>query len=281
MRCRSRLPLHLVRTMYRITRFPVRGMRSALYMKVLRVIGYIGEYEVTLARTECPVKLLASLGSSIEAEILLTGWYEKAESILISSILRPGMTAVDVGANIGAHALRMADSVGSNGKVFCFEPNPETYGRLLANIKRNGFTQAAAFNIALGRECGRMPLYVNYPWEPNRNANMVIPHSNRVIVNVISLDNAWYDLMDRAKVDLIKMDIEGYEYPVLLGADGLIGSCHPVILSEFAPQYCNLLGYGWDDIKKWYESREYKIHVINRRNDGSIYNFVAKPGKCR
>ena len=61
------------------------------------------------------------------------GYYEKGETELFKSIVKEGMTVVDIGANIGYYTLIAAKLVGEKGKVFSFEPGPDNYGLLLKN----------------------------------------------------------------------------------------------------------------------------------------------------
>lgn len=271
------MPVGMVRLLYKLIRPPIRGGRFRMFVFALRALGFTGEYEVTLAQSG-GAKLIARLDSSIEAEILLTGWYEKPESLAIRRSLHPGMVAIDVGANVGAHAMRLASLVGSKGRLFCFEPNPETYQRLLANVQRNAFDQVTAFNCALGHEKGRATLYVNPPSEPNRNANMLVPNKFGLEVETISLDQAWEEMMGRVPIDFMKMDIEGFELPVLQRGSSLLRQRRPVILSEFSPEYGRRLGYAWQDVCRFFEVSRYGLTVLSRRpTDGSVYNYLAEP----
>src|SRR6266496_1746810 len=75
--------------------------------------------------------------SWVERWILNQGCYERELVEFLEAVLRPGMVAVDVGANIGCHTLVMAQAVGTQGRVFAFEPNPAMTERLRANLALN------------------------------------------------------------------------------------------------------------------------------------------------
>ena len=93
--------------------------------------------------------------------------WELLESLLLISVLRPGMTVVDAGANVGYYTSLFAAAVGSSGGVHAFEPEPENFLVLLANalLSAQSSSQAAQIwlhNEALGKECGVASLAV-YP----------------------------------------------------------------------------------------------------------------------
>src|SRR4029077_12076424 len=72
----------------------------------------------------------------------LHGDVEPVIQEILAGRLQPGMGFYDLGANIGFFSLLAAKLVGTTGKVFSFEPDPENAGRLVRNIERNGFTNA-------------------------------------------------------------------------------------------------------------------------------------------
>jgi FkbM family methyltransferase len=135
----------------------------------------------------------------------------------------------DVGANVGNYALAAAgimrkESV--NFKIFCFEPAQKTFGLLNQNISAN--QNIRAFNIALGETAGKTGLYSDGQESGlasvyQRDPDIVGKKMNKVEeVNVESLDN-FCGKNNIANIDFLKLDVEGNEYKVLLGAKKFIG----------------------------------------------------------
>jgi len=74
-----------------------------------------------------------------EKSVQEEGVYEKEVESTIYSFVGPGMTVVECGSSCGYHTLNLASAVGENGKVYCFEANPEVIKYLEQNISSNGF----------------------------------------------------------------------------------------------------------------------------------------------
>ncbi len=95
----------------------------------------------------------------VYTEIKKDGAYEAAMSALIASRLRPGMTAIDVGANIGYYSLLASEKVGASGKVFSVEPDPACVALLKRNISKNLFENIEVISLCLGEKEGDTTLY--------------------------------------------------------------------------------------------------------------------------
>src|ERR1700677_4742302 len=85
------------------------------------------------------------------------GWMGAAERVVLGEIVKPGMTAVDVGANLGLYSLLLAELVGPGGRVISFEPDPELFSLLRENCAANG-ASVEAHLVALGASPDRMVL---------------------------------------------------------------------------------------------------------------------------
>jgi FkbM family methyltransferase len=157
----------------------------------------------------------ASIGSD--------GIYEPAETDLVSTILRPSMTFVDVGANIGWYTLLAATKVGTEGRVLAFEPEPENCRLLLESIRLNGFRNVVLMQTCLYNKKGRNVLWLD---PENLGAHSLIKDSylerqKSIEVDTNTLDDALTELAINY-VDVLKIDVEGAEPQVLEGAERLI-----------------------------------------------------------
>ena len=169
---------------------------------------------------------------------LAAGSFESDTRLLVESSLGPGMTMLDLGAHVGYFSLIAARCVGSSGRVYAFEPQPEVYDILVKNIEANGFqstirpvrkaisnaTGAAA--LLLGREDSVEASFYHVPGASS---------SEKVVVETTTLD-AFLAAEEWRRVHLMKMDIEGAEKAALEGMWELAKRNLTLkLIMEFAP----------------------------------------------
>jgi FkbM family methyltransferase len=166
---------------------------------------------------------------------LALGVYEKPETRFFLNTIKPGATFLDVGANIGYYSALALTRVGAAGRVLAIEPDPETFEYLLRTIAANGQERAQAVQKGLADAPGSLRLYRN---SSNRGDNRFYANDladNFVDVEVARADDVLASL-GIGRVDLIKIDVQGFEGKVLQGLEGTIRNSNPlVILSEFWP----------------------------------------------
>ena len=166
---------------------------------------------------------------------LALGVYEKPETRFFLKTIAPGTTFLDVGANVGYYSALALARIGPAGRVIAFEPDPETFEYLQRTIAANGPDRTTALNKGLADTPGTLRLYRN---SSNRGDNRF--YANDLADNSVEVEVARADdvLASRGigKVDLIKIDVQGFEGKVLYGLERTIRNSHPLtILSEFWP----------------------------------------------
>jgi FkbM family methyltransferase len=172
-----------------------------------------------LVRTQVGYVLCPSSDHALLSLLLEAGDLEAGTRVLIQSLLRPGDTFVDVGANIGMHTLAAAFALQGQGRIVAFEPFGPTHELLRKTLWLNGFSgivethQAAASDrsgrqtLFLGGTSGHHSLYELAP--------TLAPAIDPIEVALVRIDEV---LQGAAKVDLMKIDVEGAELEVLAGA---------------------------------------------------------------
>lgn len=149
----------------------------------------------------------------------------------------PGATVVDIGANVGWFTLLLARCVGPSGRVHAFEPEPGNHALLLHNLQANpavaGDGRVQAHALALGEQPGQAQLHTTaFNGGMHRLYDSVCCEGPAVTVPVARLD----DLLPSGSVALVKIDVEGYEHPVLRGARALLATVpRPRVVSEYCP----------------------------------------------
>jgi FkbM family methyltransferase len=187
---------------------------------------------------------VCDLHDTIAREVCFTGRYEPQETQLALRLLRPGMTAVDVGANWGYFTLVCAHRVGSNGRVFALEPHPQLVSMLGENVTDNHLSHVEVIRVAAGAAAGTTAFVGFDHHAGNSGVSRAARGADRVDFEspVAALD----DLLDGRqidRVDLVKVDIEGAEVAALAGMSrGLARGRYRFVLLECHPQELEHLG---------------------------------------
>jgi FkbM family methyltransferase len=203
-------------------------------------VAYLGEKTV-LARILGKHKIyLRSTDLGFASHVMLDGYWESWLTQFLARRLRPGMTAIDVGANFGYYSLFFADAVGPSGRVLAVEPVPDTASLLTDSLELNGFwANATVCRIALGATVDSMGQMLVPRREP-KNAAVVrdnsVPASDTIAVPVTTIDALAKDL-DR--IDLIKIDADGSEEAIVAGMRDTISRHHPALVLEYNAARCN------------------------------------------
>jgi FkbM family methyltransferase len=191
--------------------------------------------------------------------VYLTGRYEPNETHWLESVLRPGMTFVDIGANLGMFTLLAAACVGPGGRVIALEPSKRERERLEANVKLNGFANVRVIAAATSDVPGNARLHVAR--EPNSGHNTLgafiydVREELAEEVELIRLDDAGID-----HVDVMKLDVEGAEVKALRGAARLIDRCRPTVLVEVNDRSLGNQGHRSAEVWEFFLSRGYSMH---------------------
>lgn len=200
--------------------------------------------------------------------VLFHGDYEPHMRRLFGCLTGPGGVAIDVGANVGTHTLTLADLVGTAGRVLAFEPNPAIRKRLLANIRINGMSHVAVHAQALAEEDGNMQLRV-----PKAGS---VESSNPGLASLVALETP-HDLVevevrrgddllsgaDVSRIDLIKIDVQGYEMHVLRGLESTIARFMPAVLFEFEDWAWSAADSALGDVVAFFGQRSYTLWHID------------------
>lgn len=188
----------------------------------------------------------------------------------IDSILRPGDTFVDVGANVGVMAFRAARAVGASGRVIAFEPHLSNAAMFQRGMLANRFTQVRLHIVAAA---DRFDLISITRASNAKTGGTRGALSFDYIVQADRLDNY---LERERRVDLIKIDIEGFELPALEGLSETIARHKPRILCEYNPLCFQALGYKPADVARYYFDLASKVEVIDH---GPHRMTVASPSE--
>ena len=170
---------------------------------------------------------------------------DRGERQLLRKVLFHGAVVADVGANIGIYSQFLSHCVGSTGVVHAFEPSPENFKRLRAATRK--LTNVHAFQAAVGEHSGNSQLYLSERLNVDHRTYSAEGSSRRTVpIEMVALDDYF---KPGNRVDLIKMDIQGYELRALQGATR-VWTDNPEIklLLEFWPYGLKQAGTNWVDL---------------------------------
>jgi FkbM family methyltransferase len=156
------------------------------------------------------------------------GEWGYSEIDLLNKVIKPGYIILDIGANIGTHTLSFAKSVQPNGFVYAFEPQRITFEFLCANIIINNFVNVFPMMAGVSDELGEIIVPILNPDSPSNAGGVNIEgHSSGDPIRLVTIDSLHLN-----GCNLIKIDVEGMERKVILGARQTINQFRPILFVE-------------------------------------------------
>ena len=204
----------------------------------------------------------------IDAEILYFGAYEKPVLFFMRDFMqsRGGSGIfVDVGANTGQHSLFMSKY---SREVHAFEPYPPVRERFLEMISINQIENIQVHPVGLGNKRATLPFYE----PPSHNLGMGSfepgflgrhPGESRLQLEIM-VGDAEFERLGIATVDLIKMDIEGYEKPAIEGLSRVLAAHRPIVVMELSVRPSDAIGFKSRDELKGAFPQGYEFYVFDK-----------------
>lgn len=201
------------------------------------------------------------------------GYYEAAVVEVMKKFLKPGGIFLDVGANIGYLSAVAMGLVGLKGQVHSFEPIPEYFTRLRKMVGLNQSYHFTLNECALGHQETITDIYViDEAKYADIGLSSLIPGfldqtmvKKSIPVPVRRLDT-YLKEKNLPEISLIKLDTEGYEFPVLRGMSNFLShtKARPPIICEVTPRAYPLLGFNINELTKFMEGYHYRaFQVLN------------------
>ena len=228
------------------------------FLPMLRKDGSLmGERVVS---TRYGFRYKADLGDWLGQYVYLTGVYEPPTAHVISTLLSPGDTFIDVGANSGFFTLLASRRVGPTGRVLSFEPLPSMRGRITENLSLNGMENVTLHGVALSNTVGEVTFYEGPQGHKGISSMRPIDEVSAILqVPTMPLD----DLTDQIpSIKLIKIDVEGAEQLAIEGMQKLLAQHHPYLIIEITDQYLKPFGHSAQGLSDSLCSLGYQMYKI-------------------
>jgi len=185
---------------------------------------------------------------------------DRPERRLLKAILSAGDVVVDAGANIGVYSQFLSRCVGATGVVHSFEPSPENFKRLESATRKLGNVRLR--QAAVGESSGTSKLYLSDKLNVDHRAYASEGDSRRAVpIDIIALDDYFNP---GQRIDLIKMDIQGYELHALRGANRVLAD-NPAakLVLEFWPYGLEQAGANWLELIDTLQAKNMSVSQIS------------------
>jgi FkbM family methyltransferase len=260
----------------------------ALSRVVVSIRGFLGLPSKLIA-TRRDVTWSLDLTEGIDLAIFLLGGFEVRTLRRYAQLVRNGDVVLDIGANVGAHTLPLAQLVGASGRVYSFEPTAFAFAKQQANIALNpqiGGRISAQQMMLVARDADPLPDSVYSSWPLGAAEDLHGEHHGRLKDTQGSSKGTLDDFVRNAdieRVDFIKLDVDGNESDVLAGGADTIRTSRPKIMLELAPyvyaaapaKFDQLLDSLWD---KGYELSDMATARLLPRDPAAVRRLIPTAG---
>lgn len=239
------------------------------------------------------------LWEGIDFAIFLQGAFEPSTARALKHLISPGDTVLDIGANIGAHTLAMAESVGDTGRLLAFEPTEYAFSKLTRNIALNPSLaeRISAFQTMLvERDTAALEEKISSSWPLRSSDDLHQVHRAREMTTAGAAARALDSILAEqniSKVDCIKIDVDGHETKVFRGARETLATHSPVIVMELAPYALEEFGSNIRELLSLLREAGYAFYsettnqkysdddaeLVRHIPDGGSINVIARSGK--
>lgn len=205
--------------------------------------------------------------------------FEPLTVTLFRESLRPGSVVLDIGAHIGYYSVLAAQAVGSEGRVFAFEPGPDNFEILERNIAINAFRNVQPFRQAVSNKGGLRPFVLSEP--SDRQGFYPHPFASTVqtcLVECVTVDS----FLGNRPVDVVKIDVEGGEISVLEGMQQTLARNPKIVLFlELNPPCLRAAGHTAADLLRVLRDAGFSISLIDEssRRLEPVASYVLHPSE--
>ena len=188
--------------------------------------------------------------------------WEPEETRICKQYVKEGMTVVDAGAYIGYYSLLTSRLVGNKGKVYAFEPSPESLSVLKKNIQLNNCKNIQVVEKALTDKIGDASYYLVHNNPSNSSTIEALEYREKITVSTTTLD----EVIGNQRVDVVKMDIEGGERAALNGMPNVISNNPNLVM--LVEVYLQGIVSAGGDLKEHIEFLINRFHLHIVKKDG-------------
>lgn len=272
------------------------ALARMLYRAVRTGRAIVGKTDWTIVKRN-GARYELDLSEGIDFAIYLGGIYERQTRSRLLELIEPGSLVLDIGANVGAHTLPMAQRVGPKGRVLAFEPTSFAVQKLRRTLTLNPSLseRVEVHHCYLSeQDGGSVPAAIHSSWPLEGAAGK--QHEKHLgsematgAADARSLDSVIRD-HETQRVQLVKIDVDGHESAVLKGASNMLREMRPILVMELAPYVLEENGTSLAELLSLILPYEYKLYhertmerlpisasaISSMIGDGASINVVAR-----
>jgi FkbM family methyltransferase len=211
---------------------------------------------------------LAQPAVQVGWHVTFFGTYEPELREIFRAVLQPRGIALDVGANVGWHTLLMGRLVGPAGRVLAVEPNASVRQRLQDNVSVNRMSQVAIIPYAMADADETVDFYGPIAEDPDSGSGHIVRGERSSKQTTVQVDARRLDAIAAdaplERLDLIKIDVEGFEWPVLRGGEQTIAKFRPFIVFEYNARFAARGGGSSHVLADFFVRHRYRLFAIGR-----------------
>ena len=168
----------------------------------------------------------------ISRDLIMNGIREDISVEFFETIVKEGDIVVDLGANIGYYALLESKIVGDKGYVYAIEPVPSNVELLRRNIEVNKYSNMEVHQLAIGDTRGTQAMFLSTHRNKPTLREIAGTHKEAFFTEMIDVDVITLDdfMKDKPYPNVIRMDVEGYEYQIIRGMKNILQRKLPLLL---------------------------------------------------
>lgn len=231
------------------------------------------EEMVTINNFMGSIKMRLDKNSYMGGTIYWCGFHHISELLFLKSFLKEDMVFADVGANQGEFSL-FASSVLTKGRVLAFEPTEHQLGLLRTNVELNQFTNIAIHPYGLFDKEEQLEIFTSenrtlHAGKHEGLSSVYKSDERQLSEGVIELkvfDKEFEERLER--LDAVKIDVEGAEFPVLKGMKASLERFKPILIIEMNGETFTQAGYSLQEVSSFLDELGYEPHRLFR---GRIY----------
>ncbi|WP_322868076.1 FkbM family methyltransferase [Bradyrhizobium ottawaense] len=223
------------------------------------------------------------LAQGIDFAIYLGNIYERKTRATLRALVKPASLVLDIGANVGAHTLHLAHLVGPKGRVLAFEPTDFAFRKLTRNLELNPELQKRVipFHCFLTRmDAEPVPSAIYSSWPLKSESGLHAKHLGREMGTGAAQARRLDDVLARfpdLQVQLVKLDVDGYECDVLRGAPKLMKDVKPIFVMELAPYVLEERGTSLEELFSYFIPNGYRF--FDERRGKALPSSAAELGR--
>jgi FkbM family methyltransferase len=249
---------------YYLRYFPITRGKGALFSRLWKPLSF-GQYRRQTTLRQAHVRLDCDLTKFLQRHLYFFGGYEADYCGYWIKLARRSSTIFDIGANLGLYSL-LAAAVNPLAHIHAFEPAPELVETFAGNLRLNNIRNVIVNANAVGNYCGNGALQRIMGGDDIYDGMSFMagaaPENSASVTAVVTLDD--YCRQNQiARIDLLKLDIEGWEYEALLGAEALLqAQAIGCLFVELVESHANRSGHSTVEIKRLLLDAGYQIYEL-------------------